>query len=56
MTSLPARWSETPDGGRPLVIFVDEAAAVLGALHPLSLPFPTRPVRRDLSNGTKEDR
>ncbi len=56
MTSLPAFRGETPDGGRPLVIFIDEAAAVLGALRPLPMPFPMRPVRRDLSNGTKEDR
>ncbi|MCQ9706648.1 hypothetical protein [Streptomyces sp. BSP1] len=56
MTSLPARRGETPDGGRPLVIFIDEVAAVLVAPRSLPLPFPTRLVRRDLSNGTKEDR
>lgn len=54
MTSLPASRGEPPDGGHPLVIFVNEIAAVRRALRPLH--FPMRLVWRDFPNGTKEDR
>ncbi|MFJ3724679.1 hypothetical protein ACIPYQ_19190 [Streptomyces sp. NPDC090045] len=61
MTSLSARQGETSDGGRPLVIFIDEAAAVLGAQRsPLILRFPSHlaasnPVPTCFPNETKED-
>ncbi|MGW0561158.1 hypothetical protein ACWDZ4_11050 [Streptomyces sp. NPDC003016] len=55
MTPLPARRGETQDGGRSLVIFVDEAAACLGELRPLVLQFPARLVPRDFPNEMKED-
>lgn len=54
--SLPERRGETPDGGCLFVIFVDEAAAHLGAQRPLPLHFPARLVRREFPNSTKEER
>lgn len=56
MTPLPARRDETSDGGLPLVLFVDEAAALLGALRHLPLYFPACLTWRESPNRTKEDR
>ncbi len=61
MTLLPVPRGEPKDSGRPLVIFMNEAAAYLEPQLPLILRVPARSAAHDmapleLSNRTKEDR